>query len=317
MAKDDADKSPESPPEGAREKKGGRKGGGPKDAAAGPRDAAPEKKGAAREGAEAAGEKPPRGKPAGEKTAARRPAAQAAEEGPKRKERGRPARKPSKRFRKMLEMKPTEPLPLGDAVKALKKMGGGLKFDQSVNIAMWLGIDPKQAEQAIRGAISLPHGIGKARRVVCFAEGEDAEKAKAAGAIEVGADDLIAKVSGGWQDFDVAIAHPRLMGKVGKLGRTLGPSGKMPSPKNGTVTPDVGTAVKEFAAGKVEFRNDTGGNVHGVVGKMSFPDADLAANIDAFIDHIRRMKPASSKGTYIKRACISGTMTPSVELNIG
>src|SRR5262249_58348763 len=119
-----------------------------------------------------------------------------------------------------------------EAVASLKKMGTGVKSDQTVNVVMFVGIDPKQADQALRGAVSLPHGIGKPRKVVCFAEGEDAEKAKAAGAIEVGTDDLIAKINGGWQDFDVAIAHPRLMGKVGKLGRVLGPSGKMPSPKN-------------------------------------------------------------------------------------
>ena len=242
-------------------------------------------------------------------------AAEAAQaEGPRKKERGRSARKPSKRFRKLLEMQPQKPLPVREAVSVLRKMGGGLKFNQTVNIVMFLGIDSKQADQAIRGAVSLPKGIGKPRKVICFAEGEDAEKAKAAGAMEVGADDLIAKINGGWQDFDVAIAHPRLMGKVGKLGRVLGPSGKMPSPKNGTVSPDVATAVKEFAAGKVEYRNDAAGNVHAIVGKMNFPEGDLVENVEAFIDHIRRAKPATSKGQFIRKVCISGTMTPSVEI---
>ncbi|MCK6455536.1 MAG: 50S ribosomal protein L1 [Phycisphaerae bacterium] len=221
-----------------------------------------------------------------------------------------------KKVRASLEIRPKNPVPVGEAIQTLRTMSGNRKFDQTVNIVLHLGIDSKQADQMIRGAVSLPAGIGKARKVICFAEGEDAEKAKAAGAVEVGADDLIAKVSAGWMDFDVAIAHSRLMGKVGKLGRVLGPAGKMPSPKNGTVTAEVDKAVREFAAGKVEFRNDTGGNVHAVVGKMSFKDDDLRANIEAFIDHIRRLKPSTSKGQYIRKACISGTMTPSVELQV-
>lgn len=235
----------------------------------------------------------------------------------KSKKRGHPPRKPSKRFRKAVELQPKEPMPVREAVTALKRMGTGTKFDQTVNIVMWLGIDPKQADQAIRGAVSLPRGIGKTRRVICFVDGDEADTAKSAGAIEAGGDELIKRVSDGWMDFDVAIAHPRMMGKVGKLGRVLGPSGKMPTPKNGTVTPNIDTAVKEFAAGKVEFRNDTGGNVHGIVGKMSFAEGDLTENIEAFMDHIRRMKPQTSKGAFIKKVCISGTMTPSVELKVG
>ncbi|HVP10625.1 MAG TPA: 50S ribosomal protein L1 [Phycisphaerae bacterium] len=205
---------------------------------------------------------------------------------------------------------------LEEGVKILKSVVGGTKFTQTVNLVMHLGIDPKQADQMIRGALSLPKGIGSTKRVIAFCEGDDVEKAKAAGAIEAGLDDLIKKVSDGWTDFDVSISHPRAMGKVGKLGRVLGPQGKMPSPKNGTVTADVATAVKEFSAGKVEFRNDAGGNLHAVVGRADFSEDDLRENISAFINHIRRLKPATSKGTYIKRVCLSGTMSPAVELEV-
>lgn len=235
----------------------------------------------------------------------------------KRDQRGRSMRGPSKRFKKASELMTETPLALNDAIARIKKMGAGVKFDQTVNIVMLLGIDPKQADQALRGAVSLPKGIGKSRKVICFTEGEDIDKAKAAGAIEAGGDDLIKKVNDGWQDFDVAIAHPRLMGKVGKLGRVLGPTGKMPSPKNGTVTAEIETAIREFAAGKVEYRNDTGGNVHGIVGKLSFSEADLHANIEAFIDHIRKLKPPTSKGVYIRKVCISATMTPGLQLQVG
>jgi large subunit ribosomal protein L1 len=203
-----------------------------------------------------------------------------------------------------------------EAVRLLKQMvtAAPTRFDQSVEIVLHLGIDPKQADQMIRGSVSLPNGIGKSRKVIAFAEGEQAEKAKAAGAIEVGGDELIQKVMGGWTDFDVAVAHPTLMGRVGRLGRVLGPQGKMPSPKSGTVTPDVETAVREYAAGKVEFRNDAGGNVHAVVGKSSFAEDALKANIEAFIEHIRRMRPASAKGAFIRKVCVKATMTPAVEV---
>ncbi|MEJ5259866.1 MAG: 50S ribosomal protein L1 [Anaerohalosphaeraceae bacterium] len=224
-------------------------------------------------------------------------------------------RKRSKRYQNEAKKAVQTPLPLAEAVKKLKTFAS-TKFDQSVEIAMHLGIDTKQAEQAVRGAVSLPHGIGKARRVIAFCEESDAAAAKAAGAVEAGADELIAKVMDGWTDFDVAIASPKVMGKVGKLGRVLGPQGKMPSPKNGTVTTDVVQAVKEFTAGKVEFRNDAGGNVHAVVGKLSFDETKLAENIDAFINHIKRLRPTSMKGTYIKKVCLSATMSPSVQLAV-
>lgn len=217
----------------------------------------------------------------------------------------------SKRYKQEAQKVTKEVLSLPDAVKRIKSFGS-TKFDQTVECVMHLGIDPKQADQMIRGAISLPHGIGKNRRVVAFCDDDQVEAAKAAGAMEAGCDALIEKIQGGWSDFDVAVASPKVMGKVGKLGRLLGPQGKMPSPKNGTVTPDVAQAVKEFAAGKVEFRNDAGGNVHAVVGKVSFSEDKLAENVRAFVEHIKRMKPAATKGTYIKKVCLSATMSPGV-----
>lgn len=220
-------------------------------------------------------------------------------------------RKRSKRYTADAQKAVVESVSLTDAVKKIKSFAS-TKFDQSVECVMHLGIDPKQADQMIRGAISLPHGIGKARKVIAFCEDSDAEAAKAAGAIEAGCDELVAKVADGWLDFDVAIASPKVMGKAGKLGRVLGPQGKMPSPKNGTVTPDVVNAVKEFAAGKVEFRNDAGGNIHAVVGKLSFEDKKLEENINAFIENINKMKPSGLKGAYVKKVCISATMSPGV-----
>jgi len=220
-------------------------------------------------------------------------------------------KKRSKRYSADAQKAGEELLPLADAVKKVKAFGT-TKFNQTVECVMHLGIDAKQADQMIRGAISLPNGIGKARKVIAFCEDSDADAARAAGAIEAGCDDLIKKVSDGWLDFDVAIASPKVMGKAGKLGRVLGPQGKMPSPKNGTVTADVVTAVKEFAAGKVEFRNDAGGNIHGVIGKLSFDEGKLQENAQAFIDHIKRLKPQAMKGTYIKKICLAATMSPSV-----
>ncbi|MBW8002665.1 MAG: 50S ribosomal protein L1 [Planctomycetes bacterium] len=222
--------------------------------------------------------------------------------------------KKSKRYEAQAEQTGTEALSLADAVEKVKSFKA--KFDQTVECVMNLGIDPKQADQLVRGSISLPHGIGKQKKVIAFCEDSDIEAAKGAGAIEAGSDDLIKKVSEGWLDFDVAIASPRVMGKVGKLGRVLGPQGKMPSPKNGTITADVISAVTEFVAGKVEYRNDAGGNIHAVVGKQSFESAKLAENIDAFIAQIKKVKPASSKGTYIKKIVLSATMSPGVALSI-
>jgi large subunit ribosomal protein L1 len=189
--------------------------------------------------------------------------------------------------------------------------------DQTIEVVLHLGIDAKQADQMLRGAISLPKGLGKSRTVIAFCDVATAAAAKEAGAVEAGAEELIQKVEGGWFEFDVAIAHPSMMGKVGKLGRILGPQGKMPTPKAGTVTPDVVAAVKEFAAGRIEFRNDDGGNVHLPVGKVSFPDSDLKVNIEAVIEHFVKIKPAASKGQYMKRVCLSANRTPSVTLATG
>lgn len=221
----------------------------------------------------------------------------------------------SKRYKGEFEKASQEELSLVDAVRKVKTFGS-TKFDQSVECVMHLGIDPKQADQIIRGALSLPHGIGKSRKVIAFCEDSDVAGAKEAGAIEAGCEELVEKIQGGWMDFDVAIASPKVMGKVGKLGRLLGPQGKMPSPKNGTVTAQVAQAVKDFAAGKVEFRNDSGGNVHAVVGKVSFDESKLAENIETFISHIKRLKPGTAKGTYVKKVCISATMSPAVMVEV-
>ncbi len=221
----------------------------------------------------------------------------------------------SKKYSSAAEKASKEVLGLAAAVEKIKSFDTA-KFDQTVELVMQLGIDPKQADQLIRGAISLPNGTGKQRKVVAFCDDSEAEAAKAAGAIEAGCDELVEKVTGGWLDFDVAIASPRVMGKVGKLGRVLGPQGKMPSPKNGTVTNEVVKAVGEFAAGKVEFRNDAGGNVHVIVGKQSFDNNKLVENADAFINHIKKMKPNAAKGTYIKKVSLSATMSPGVQVSV-
>ncbi len=220
----------------------------------------------------------------------------------------------SKRYKNESQELSKEPVSLAEAVEKVKSLNS-VKFDQSVECVVHLGIDTKQADQLVRGSISLPHGIGRQKKVVAFCEDSQVEAAKQAGAVEAGCDELIKKVSDGWADFDVAIALPKVMGKVGKLGRILGPQGKMPSPKNGTVTNDVATAVAEFAAGKVEFRNDAGGNIHIVVGKQSFAAEKLLENVEAFLAHIKKVKPASAKGTYIKKVCISATMSPSITIN--
>ncbi|MCH2177215.1 MAG: 50S ribosomal protein L1 [Mariniblastus sp.] len=219
--------------------------------------------------------------------------------------------KHSKRYRGLFEKVTEDPLALPEAVAVLKGFDG-TKFDQTVEIHMHLGIDAKQAEQLVRGSIVLPHGIGKSQRIVVFAKGPAAEAATEAGADEVGQEELAKKVQDGWLDFDVCIASPDMMGVVGPLGRVLGPRGLMPSPRAGTVTPDVAKAVSEYKAGKVEFRNDSGGNVHAVVGRMSFEPKQLEENIAAFIELIDSLKPNSSKGTYVKSISISATMSPGI-----
>jgi len=219
--------------------------------------------------------------------------------------------KHSKRYRELAEKVGEDPVALADAVEVLKGFGG-TKFDQAVEVHMNLGIDAKQADQLVRGSIVLPHGIGKSQRIVVFAKGPAAEAATEAGADEVGQEELAKKIQGGWLDFDVCIASPDMMGVVGPLGRVLGPRGLMPSPRAGTVTPDVATAVTEYKAGKVEFRNDSGGNIHAVVGRMSFEPKQLEENIAAFVDYIVSLKPNSTKGTYVKSVSISATMSPGI-----
>ncbi len=184
------------------------------------------------------------------------------------------------------------------------------KFDESFDVVVKLGIDPRKSDQLVRGAVSLPKGLGKSVTVVVFAEGDKAEAALAAGADHVGSADLAAKIQGGWMDFDVCIASPDMMKHVGKLGKVLGPQGKMPSPKSGTVTPNVAAAVTEFKAGKVEFRTDAGGNVHAPLGKSSFEVPDLVENLDAFLRHLLSMRPSSVKGDFMRKISVSTTMGP-------
>jgi large subunit ribosomal protein L1 len=207
------------------------------------------------------------------------------------------------------------------AVKLLKSLEGALpatikkcKFDQTVTLAVRLGVDPKQADQIVRGSIVLPHGIGKSARVLVFCQGDNVGVAQAAGADFVGGKDLADKIKAGWTDFDVAIATPDMMGVVGPLGRVLGPRGLMPSPRAGTVTQDVAGAVKEYKAGKVEFRVDAGGNVHCVVGKLSFDEAKLLENVEAMLKFIRSLKPATSKGHYVRNISLGATMTPGINV---
>ncbi len=209
--------------------------------------------------------------------------------------------------------KTEDPISVEEAVKILKQFPAR-KFDQTVELTIRLGIDAKQADQLVRGAIVLPHGIGKSKKVAVFAKGDKAEEAKAAGADFVGAEDLATKIKDGWADFDACIASPDMMGLVGPLGKVLGPRGLMPSPRAGTVTMDVAKTIKEYKAGKVEFRNDDTGIVHGVVGKLSFDEQKLIENIKAFIDHIMHLKPHSVKGVYVKSISLSATMSPGLRI---
>ena len=203
---------------------------------------------------------------------------------------------------------PTEAL---DLVKAMATR----KFDETVEVAIRLGVDPRKADQMIRGTVSLPNGTGKTVRVAVFAAGDAAREAQENGADIVGTDDLIAKIEGGFLDFDVAIATPDLMGQVGKLGRSLGPRGLMPNPKTGTVTNDVGKTVAEFKAGKVEYRTDRYGNVHVPIGKASFDNAQLLQNYHSVLDELLRAKPAAAKGKYLRNITTSSTMGPGVKID--
>jgi large subunit ribosomal protein L1 len=224
--------------------------------------------------------------------------------------------KRSKRYEKAAKKAITEAVPVDRAIDVLKSFDP-TKFDQSVELIFSLGIDPKQADQMIRGSLSLPHGVGKTKRVVAFCPDHLAPQALAAGAIKAGGQELVASIEkDNFTDFDVAVATPDMMRFVGRLGKVLGPKGLMPSPKAGTVTPNVADAVREYAAGKIEFRNDAGGNVHTVVGKVSFAKDKLTDNINAMIGQVRKMKPQTSKGAYFKKVVIKGTMTPAVQLAV-
>lgn len=207
-----------------------------------------------------------------------------------------------------------ELLTVPEAIDKVKSLAHA-KFDETVELAVRLGVDPRKAEQIVRGTISLPAGTGKTNRVAVFAAGEAAQAARDAGADIVGAEDLVAKVAGGFLDFDVAIATPDLMGQVGGLGRVLGPRGLMPNPKTGTVTTDVAKAVTEFKGGRVEYRTDKIGNVQLRVGKVSFPREDLVRNVVAVIDELVRVKPASAKGRYLVSVTVSSTMGPGVKID--
>lgn len=201
-----------------------------------------------------------------------------------------------------------------EAVELVKKTATA-KFDESVEVAVRLGVDPKHADQQVRGAVVLPYGTGKTTRVLVFAKGEKAKEAEAAGADFVGAEDLVAKIQGGWTDFDVAVATPDMMGTVGKLGKILGPRGLMPNPKVGTVTPDVTRAVNEIKAGKIEYRTDKAGNIHAPIGKVSFDSAKLLANLHTLIDTLIKVKPAAAKGQYLRGITLSTTMGPGIKVN--
>jgi len=202
-----------------------------------------------------------------------------------------------------------------DAALKLLKESARTKFDESVDMAVRLGVNPKHADQMVRGTVTLPHGIGKTVKVLVFAKGEKEKEALDAGADFAGAEELVEKVTGGWTDFDKAIATPDMMGTVGKLGKILGPRGLMPNPKVGTVTFDVGRAVKELKAGRVEFRVDKTGIVHTTVGKISFAEEKLKDNVLALMDIISRSKPTSSKGTYLKSISVSTTMGPGIKID--
>jgi large subunit ribosomal protein L1 len=266
---------------------------------------------------------PPAAPEAAPQTESGAPAAAAESEAPKKKKKraGFPPRR-GKKLRNHLKNQQQRVskegiVPVRKAIQTLKTLKR-VKFDETVEIHMKLGIDAKQADQAVRGSVPLPHGIGKAVRIVVFTQGDDVAKAKAAGADFAGGTDLIQKIQGeGWLEFDVALASQAMMGQVSRLGKVLGPRGLMPTPKAGTVIPangDVAAAVKEFKAGKVEYRADAGGNVHAGVGKLSFDEDKLAENISAFVEQVRHAKPAGVRGNYIDSITVSATMSPGIRV---
>ena len=226
------------------------------------------------------------------------------------------ARKRSRRYQKAAtKVDRSKRYSLAEGMALIKSLAGP-KFDETVDIAVRIGIDAKKTDQLVRGSVSLPRGTGKTIKIAVFAEGEKAKEALAAGADFVGSADLADKIEKGFTDFDMTIASPDMMRFVGKLGKVLGPQGKMPSPKAGTVTPNVASAVREFKAGKIEFRTDAGANVHAAIGKKSFNADDLATNLTAFVDHLRTLRPAQAKGTFIQKVVVSTSMGPGVTLAV-
>jgi large subunit ribosomal protein L1 len=269
-----------------------------------------------------AADKPAEGAPV--PAAAPKPAAPATEGTPKKKgkkpgvspRRGKKLRTQLAAFRERIAKE--GPANLKKAIGLLKQVKRA-KFDETVEIHISLGIDASQSDQMIRGSVALPHGVGKSVRVLIFCQGDNIAKAKEAGADHAGSDDLVKQIQGGWLEFDVALATQDLMGVVSRLGKVLGPRGLMPTPKAGTVVPaggDIAAAVREFKAGKVEYRTDKGGNVHAGVGKMSFDDDKLAANVTAFVEQVRHVKPAGVKGNYINSITLAGTMTPGIAVSM-
>ncbi|MBU6312922.1 MAG: 50S ribosomal protein L1 [Actinomycetales bacterium] len=223
--------------------------------------------------------------------------------------------KRSKAYRQAMELIEPDKFYTPLAAARVAKQTAKTKFDPTVEVSMRLGVDPRKADQMVRGTVNLPHGTGKTARVIVFAAGEKADEARAAGADEVGADELIDRVAGGWTDFDAAVSTPDLMGKVGRLGKVLGPRGLMPNPKTGTVTMDVAKAVDDIKGGKIEFRVDKNSNMQFPIGKASFTDVQLAENYAAALDEILRAKPSAAKGRYIKKATMSTTMGPGIPLD--
>jgi large subunit ribosomal protein L1 len=221
-----------------------------------------------------------------------------------------------KKYTKAFAGFPAKDAPFADATEAVKlvKEKAFAKFDETVEVAVRLGVDPRHADQVVRGTVVLPHGTGKSMRVLAIAQGEKVKEAEEAGAEYVGTE-FIQKIKDGWLDFDAIVATPDVMGQLGQLGRVLGPRGLMPSPKAGTVTFDIGKAVREIKAGKIEFRVDKTGNLHAPIGRVSFDQDKLAENLDAFMDTVVRAKPAAAKGTYIKTVTVSSTMGPGVRID--
>jgi large subunit ribosomal protein L1 len=223
----------------------------------------------------------------------------------------------SKAYRKAHDLVEAGRLYTPSEAVALAKNTSTTKFDATVEVAFRLGVDPRRADQMVRGTVNLPHGTGKTARVLVFAAGDRAEEARAAGADYVGADELIERVQGGFLDFDAVVATPDLMGKVGRLGRILGPRSMMPNPKTGTVTMDVGKAVTDIKGGKIEFRVDKNSNLHLIIGKASFSDRHLVENYAAALDEVIRLKPAAAKGRYLKKVAITTTMGPGIQVDPG